>query len=88
MGQLLPELYGELEILRCAFHPVLGEAGVWRPVKRAVNLDDFEGLAVILQLVYLSGGIEITFPGTFSLGVRPTGSADVDMKYFIYIQEF
>jgi len=79
VGELLPELDGKEKVLRRAFYPVLGKARVRGPVERTVYLYRIEELAVILQLVYLSGRVEITFPGAFSLGVRPTGCANVDI---------
>lgn len=76
VGKLLPELHGELKVLRCAAYPVLSKAGVWRPVKWAIYLDGIKKLAVILQFVYLSRRVEITFSGAFTFRVGPAGSAN------------
>ena len=71
VGELLPELNGKQKIFWDSFDPVIDIAGVGWPVERAVYLDRIEELAVVLELVYLAGRIEVTSPGTFTSGVGP-----------------
>ena len=43
------------------------------------DLDSIKKLAVVFELIYLTGRIEMTLPGTFTFRVRPAGSADINI---------
>jgi hypothetical protein len=54
-------------------------------VKGAVNLNRIKELAVIFQLVYLTGGVEKALPGAFTFRVRPARGADVDFQIIFHM---
>ncbi len=77
MSEFLPQLHRKEKVVRYPANPVKYNAGVWRPVERAINFHHTEELAVILKLVNLALGIEPASPRALPFRIRPAGGANI-----------
>ena len=64
VGELLPGLDGELEIIRSAPHPAFGGFGMAGTVKRGIDFDSVKVSRIKLQFVGLRQRIEHAGPGS------------------------
>src|SRR6516162_4518826 len=81
MGELLPHLGSEAEMLRHFGGPGTRGELVGRSVKRAVDLDRVEVLGIEGELVLVGqlGWIKEVVPGALALGIAPAGGADEEL---------
>ena len=77
VGEFLPKLNGEEEALGNSTNPVIDIPWIWWAIECAIYLNGIEELAVILELIYLTFGVEVSGPRAFTSGVGPARCAYV-----------